>query len=118
MWPEKRTAGLKTVEQRRKYVSWFGAGGPLLGPRTHSHWTQPQPEEGCVPREGLRSPEGLLGTSRMGTGPGKGRRARPALAGCSVTSHLEGGVPRPRGDATVGDGGGAGSNRGVQCLLC
>lgn len=117
MWPEKRTAGLTTAEQRRKYVSWLGAGGPP-GPENTLPLGTASARGGGVPREGLCSPEGLLGTGRMGTGPGKGRRARPAPAGCSVTSHLEGGVPRPRGDATLGDGGGAGSNRGVQCLLC
>lgn len=105
MWPEKRTAGLKTVEQRRKCVSWLGAGGPILRPRTHSHWAQPQPEEGVSPGKGC-VPLKACWEPQDGAGPGKGRRARLALAGCSVTSHLEGGVPRPRGDATLGDGAG------------
>lgn len=99
MGPEKRTAGLKTLAQRGKRVSWLGAG--LSGPENIPAGSSCR-QIGGPHTEGRVPLEGLPGTNGMGTGPGQGWRARLSLASRSMSSHIEDGVLRHAGDAPLG----------------
>lgn len=80
MWPEKNS-WVKNSGTEKKVCELARCWRASPGSDNTLHWAQSQPEDGGVPQEGPCSPEGLLGTGRMGAGPGTGWRARLSLAG-------------------------------------